>query len=226
MNENVTDAAIAVMDSISKHPIANDFLEPPGEDGEASDSSAEPRDFSTILSQLKEHQYPSIQNWLQDVEAIWAHAETTAGLGSPQSAVVNECRRLFDKYRRKIDVLTLNAWCSEIYRLRTRIADLMGQPPARLKQTGSGQGAASTMKPTFPPFSDKELQNFVSATELMTRDEDQAELLRILDDTHPELDTGGTDFLVDVSKISTQTAYAMRDYIRTSLDKRGIKYPD
>jgi hypothetical protein len=220
MDERVKTAAIDVMGLISAHQVANDFLEP------AQQGSDDPPDLPTITSRLRDCQYASVQAWLKDVESIWANAETVHGRTSPQGIVANECRRLFDKYRRKVDILAMGTWSTEVYRLRTRVSDLIGQPPSRVKQYSSSLGAALTMKQNMPPFSEKEIQHFVAATEMMVREEDQTELIRIIDEMHPEIDSGAADFSVDVSKINLPTLYAMRDYMKSTLEKRGEKYPD
>jgi hypothetical protein len=102
----------------------------------------------------------------------------------------------------------------------------MSQPPARVKQYGSSLGAAHTIKQSMPPLSEREMQNFVTAAEMLNTEEDHTEMLRIIDEMHPEVDPGSSEVYLDVTKINLPTVYALRDYMKTTLEKRGLKYPE
>jgi hypothetical protein len=102
----------------------------------------------------------------------------------------------------------------------------MSQPPARVKQYGSSLGAAHTIKQSMPPLTEREMQNFVTAAEMLTSEADQTEMLRIIDEMHPEIDPGSTEVYLDVTRINLPTVYALRDFMRTALEKRGLKYPE
>jgi hypothetical protein len=229
MNDRVRTAAIAVMDKIAAHPAANDFLDPfqpSSDEQDYFDKITDPQDISTIRARLVENKYPSARQWLSDVDTVWSNAIAYKGEKSDHAAMAIRCRQLFEKYRRAVDVLSVGTWCSEVYRLRTRVYDLMGVPPAKVKQYASSLGAASTMKQNMPPLTEREVQSFVQASEMLTREEDHAEMLRIIDELHPEIDSGAADLVFDVTKMNTQTIYALRDYMNTTLEKRGQKYPD
>jgi hypothetical protein len=229
MNDRVRRAAIDVMDQIAAHPAANDFLDPFQPAPEEHDYFAkiqDPQDISTIRTRLIENGYESVQQWLNDVETVWANVIAYKGEKSHQAAMATWCRSLFEKYRRKVDVLSVGTWGSEVYRLRSRVYVVMGQPPAKVKQYASSLGAANTMKQPMPPLTEREVQCFVQACDVLMKEEDHAEMLRIIDELHPEIDTGGADLAIDVTKMNSQTIYALRDYMKTTLEKRGQKYPE
>jgi hypothetical protein len=230
MNDRVRSAAIEVMDAISSHPAANDFLEPfqptVPEEQNYFERIRDPQDLGTIKGRLVHGHYISIQPWLKDVETVWTNAISYHSDKPHVVAMAAHCRRLFDKYRRRVDVLSMGTWCGEVYRLRTRVYDLMNAPPAKVKQYASSLGAAHTMKQNMPALTEREIQNFVTATEMMSREEDHDEMLRIIDEIHPEIDSGSAELILDVTKMNTPTIYALRDYMKTTLEKRGQKYTE
>ncbi|KAH0786732.1 Bromodomain containing protein [Histomonas meleagridis] len=177
-----------------------------------------------VISKLKKNQYKTVREWTDDIEAVWENAEYYEQQQYTVT-IASECRHLFSKFRREIDVLSLPTWRSEVYRLRSRVYDLMGQPPAKVKQYASSLGAAHTMRQNMPVLTDKEIQLFIAASEMMTLD-DQTEMLKIIDEMQPEIDPGTTEISLDVTKINLPTIYALREYMKTALEKRGEKYPE
>ena len=229
MNDEIRKAAIDVMDQIISHPIANDFIEPvqPSDDmQDYFETIKNPQDLTSIKNKLIEKKYTSVQQWADDVELVWANHELYYGQNAHQASIAAECRRLFGKYRHSVDALSMVTWCGEVYRLRSRLYDLMGQPPARVKQYASSLGAAHTMKQNMPRFTEREFQSFIAASEMLTGDEDQKEMLKIIDEMQPEIDPGTAEIHIDLTKLNLQTLYALRDYMRTTLEKKGSKYPE
>lgn len=229
MNEEIRKAAIEVMNQMIAHPIANDFIEPiqPGDDmQDYFEIIKNPRDLTSIKNNLIENKYNCVQAWIDDVELVWANAEQYYPPDSHQIVIAAECRRLFAKHKHSVDALSMGTWCGEVYRLRTRFYDLMGQPPARVKQYASSLGAAHTMKQNMPKFTERECQNFIAASERLSGEEDQREMIRIIDEMQPDIDPGSAEIHLDLTKLNLQTLYALRDYMRTTLEKRGSKYPE
>ncbi|OHT05788.1 Bromodomain containing protein [Tritrichomonas foetus] len=229
MNDEIRKAAIKVMDLIIAHPIANDFIEPIKENDGMPDYFEivkNPQDLSTIKTRLSDSKYSNVQQWIDDVELVWSNAEQYYGAQNHNASIAAECRRLFTKYKRSVDALSMGTWCGEVYRLRSKLYDLMGQPPARVKQYASSLGAAHTMKQNMPRFTEREFQSFIAASEMLTGEEDQKEMLKIIDEMQPEIDPGTAEIHLDLTKLSLPTLYALRDYMRTTLEKRGSKYPE
>lgn len=229
MNEKVREAAMLVMDELMEHPISNDFRDPiqPGE-GEQDyfDVIKDPQDLSTIRGRLEKNEYKTVQEWTKDVETIWTNAETYHNTDPHIVRCAAACRKLFEKYNRKVDVLSMRTWCREVYRLRTRVYNLMGTPPAKVKQYASSLSAAHTMKQNMPPLTERDIQNLVQASEMMISEEEQAGMLHIIDEMQPEIDSGAAELAIDVTKMSLPTTYALREYIKNALEKRGAKYPE
>jgi hypothetical protein len=228
MNDQTRLAAIEVMDQIAAHPAANDFIDPFQPSPEESDyfeKITDPQDISTIKSRLMKNEYTSVQQWLKDVDTVWSNAIFYKGEKSDHAAMALWCRRLFAKYRRSVDVLSIGTWCRELYRLRGRVYDLMAQPPVKVKQYASSSSSSSSSKQAMTPLTERELQNFVTASEMLT-EEDYPEMIRIFEEQDPESEPSSGDLVLDVTTLSLPTIYAMRDFIKATLEKRGQKYPE
>ena len=229
MNDEIKKAAIEVMETLITHPICNDFVEPIKESDNMPDyfeMIKNPMDLSKIKKRLSENHYKSVQQWLDDVELVWSNSDKYFSQDPTMLNITQECRRLFNKHKRTVGALSMGTWCGEVYRLRSRLYDLMGQPPAKVKQYASSLGAAHTMKQNMPRFTEREFQNFIAASEMLTGEEDQKEMLKILDEMQPEIDPGSAEIHIDLTKLSLPTLYALRDYMRSTLEKKGSKYPE
>jgi hypothetical protein len=227
MNDTLRQAAIDVMEQIASHPAANDFLDPfqpSAEEKDYFDKITDPQDLTTIRARLVNNEYPTVQHWLKDMDTVWSNAILYKGEKSDHGSMALWCRTRFAKYRRTVDVLSIGTWGRELYRLRGRLYDLMGSPPVKVKQYASS-GSAHPPKQAMPPLTERELQNFVTAGELMT-EEDQDEIVRIIEDQDPELDITASEPILDVTVLGLGTIYALRDYMKGALEKRGQKYPE
>lgn len=215
--------AVSIMKELLKHPLARCFLYITDMFDENT-SVPSLIDLHAIKQKLKGREYQTFDEWLADIESVWTNVETYSN-NALLSSIATDCRKIFSKIRRNFSISTLSHWRKEVYRLRTRVYDLMGQPPARVKQYAASLGAANTMKQNMPPFTEKEIHAFLASAELMTP-EDNSEMLKIIDEMQPEMDPGTMEIFLDVSKINVQTIYALREYMKQALEKRGEKYQD
>lgn len=228
MDEHVRAAALEVMRELAQHPICNDFLEPfqPGE-GEHNyfEVIRNPQDLRTITDRLERNEYRTTQAWLRDVETVWSNAETFHGHKSTTAMLAAAGRRLFEKYCVRSHITSMGKWCREIYKLKTRIYDLMGQPPPRMKQFATTNTAGHSSRQNMPPLSENDLQKLVLATEMATEDEHKG-IIEIIEENQPELDLSNPETTLDVTKLALPTLYGMQEYLKTAFEKRNAKYPE
>jgi hypothetical protein len=212
------------MDRIMSHPSTIPFhsVNPP--DSEPAEST-----LQAIRGRLCQNKYSKLQAWLNDVEECWAAAERRAVLspseksqGEAVLAVAN--RRIFEKEKRAIDILSAHNWGTELVRLRGRVTALMFDPPPKIKSFASAFTNGKLAKPAAPPVSERELHQFVAASELLDTPEESAEMLRILTELQPDMLSQDNHF--DVSKLSARTLAALRTYVKAMLEKRGLPYPE
>jgi hypothetical protein len=226
LNELLRRRALDVMDRIMSHPSTIPFhsVSPPD-----SNSPDPPADLQTIHSRLQQNKYSKLQTWLSDVEECWTGAERRAALNPSEYAqrqvvlaVAN--RRIFEKEKRAIDILSAHNWGTELVRLRGRLTDLMFDPPPKIKTFASPFTKGRIPKPTAPPISERELHQFVAAAGMLDQEEESDEMLRIISELQPDLQSDELSF--DVSKFSPRTLAALRAYVKARLQKRGLKYPE
>ena len=229
MESHVRDAALRVMRELAQHPIMTDFSEPiqPG-DSEQNyfEVIHNPQDLSTITARLEAGEYKTAQSWLDDVETVWANAETFHGHNSMMSVLAREGRRLFEKYIARFHIASPGTWCREVSRLKTRICDILGQPPPRMKAFAPSTAPGSASKLAHVPMTESELDSLVQASEMLVGDEEQNGMAEVIRELQPELDISQHGTLLDVTKLELETLYALREYLRDTLEKRNEKYPE
>ena len=229
MNEKMKNEAIEAIDRIIAHPISFIFRQPfPADKApqEYFDKLKQPSDLNMVKKRLQEGQITTVQQWFDEMETVWSNAEILTTKDKNYSVIISENRKLFNKERKKLNGMNIGQWCGHVYEMRTEITDLMNQPPSKIKQFTDTLGAARSTKPNQQKMNERDLQNFIKATEMLTSDEDQKELIRIVTEQQPDLDTGNNEIFIDVSKLNPTTLSLIKDYIKQSLEKNGKKYPE
>lgn len=228
-SERTRKAALEVMDRVMAHPISNLFKEPiaKGEEPERYyDVVKNPQYLNPIRQKLENGQYKQIKDWMDDVELVWSNVELFYGGKSSWGFAAAENRRLFAKEKSLFEQTMIGSWCREVYGLRTLVTELMTQPPEKVRQFADKLGAVRTMKHSQPLLSEKELQSFMQAAEMLTSDEDHREIIRIVTEMQPELENGRQEIFVDVTKLKPSTVQAVTEYMKSALEKQGLKYPE
>ena len=228
MNELLRKRAIAIMNRLMGHPSASPFISMP----DSMNDNGMVMDLSSIKDRLQEHKYPKLQSWLTDVEQCWINAETKNAENpndkktSQELVLAEQNRRLFEKEKRTIDILSANNWGNEVIRLKGRITDIMSTPPPKIKQFASPLLNNKVAKPAATPLSEQELKCFVEASGKMDTEEENAEIIRIIKEMQPDLLDESSDNWLDVSKLNPATLNALRCYVKSELEKKGEKYPE
>ena len=233
MDEKIRKEALDVLDRLLEHPLANQFIDPiqPNEnDTEFDKIVTNQQDLTSIKARLTNKEYMSTAKFYDDMESVWVSTEQYYSTDPHLSAlcvVAAECRRTFNKLKRSIDVLSMGTWCSELFRLKSKIIDTMNQPPNKMKQYSSSSSTNSnhSQKQTLNLLSEKEIQNFITASEMMNEDE-QNEIIRIISEIDPEIDETSSEIHLDITKMSLNSIYAVHDFMKSTLEKRGQKYPE
>ena len=208
--------AVQVMNRLMEHPAAAPFLHKGAEQQENS------KDLNQIRDMLISEQYPTAQAWMDDVDGVFAEQEQNEAL----STFAQHMKNLFQKEKRNFEVKTVTTWCSEVYRLRTKLNELMTQPPPKVRTFAPNLANTKQIKPMVPMISERELRNFIKATEMITDEEDHREMVRILSEHQSDVDPGATDINYDVTKLNIETINELRKYIKSALEKKGLKYPE
>ena len=231
MNPQIKKRAISIMNELMSRPCTSAFNDMTLPKIRKHDQSTPPTlpnlSLSVIQKKLMENKYPRIQQWFDDLEQLWTDIEIQPGIDQVYIDLVSECRKFLIKERRSIDVLSSQNWPDELGRIKTRISVFMSLPPPKIKQEAMKMGNSLIPKPEITPIEEKELHAFVAASEMMETDEENAEINRILTEMQPEMNIpDNTSARIDVSQLSVQTIQALKTYMKSRLEERGLKYPE
>lgn len=231
MESQHKEIAIRIMDELCDHPITSTFLDPvpTGEDAPAKyfEIIKKPIDLGTIKKNLGDGKYATLQEWISDVELVWKNAETYNEPGSAVAVNAGEGRRIFEKLSRRTSKYLMGAWCSEAYRLKRKITEIIQNPPqGKVKNVTQNANNSKQQKHNISLFSENDMVNFVKASEMLKEDVYQREMLKIIDDNQPEVDNMEEHVEIDITKLNLTTLHALQDYMKTTLEHTGRKYPE
>jgi hypothetical protein len=234
MHERIRDRALHVMDELMHHPITTLFhtpIDPERAPAGYFTRIRNPRDLTDICNLLKTSKFTSLSEWSDDVELVWRNCEDFYGVHSLMGVAAQYSRKLFQKLRQQTEEKNVKQWCTELNRLRARESRLVSQCPGRV------HGIASQLK-DFQPFqqsepiqcfSDKDIQNFMEASKMITAEPNLRHMITIIKEIQPRLDvderTSGALWL-DVTLLNGRTFLALQEYMRSVLEEQGLKYPE
>lgn len=195
-----------------------------------NDKVAQPAENQLCLNLIKqkilENKYQRIQNWFDDIEQLWTEIEIQPSIEPEILCCVSESRKLFNKERRSIDILSTSSWPDELARVKTKLLVAMSFPPPKIKQVACTLNNSLIPKPEVPAIDEKELRAFVKASDMMETEEENNEINRILLEMQPEINIPeNSSALVDVTALSVQTIQALKAYMKSRLEERGLQYP-
>ena len=201
---------------------------PTGEDAPANyfEIIKNPIDLGTIKQKVEDKKYSSFKEFFTDVELVWKNAETYNEPGSPISVLASESRRIFLSLCRKDNLFTLSSWCNETYSLKKKLSDVIQSAPNKIKQHLNNQLNQKQNKQNNTLFTENEMVNFIKAYQMLPNEECQRDMIKIINEHQPEIDTGLQTLDVDITNFSLPTMHALRDYMKSTLEHSGLKYPE
>jgi hypothetical protein len=220
MRSREITAALAIMDRLSFFPVYRE------EPKLSSDRSSLPaRDFRSICDNLQSSTYQSTREWFDDVESVISSRESF--FTDPNYlAMTRYIRRIFLRSCRRARVFTLQSWTDYVSHVRTKIALNMASGPSAVRQSASGLLPRISVQTDQSVLSEKEIQDFVRAAELLTEDDDHETMLRILNETENMPDLLGSNIVLDITRIRLSTVKKLQEFVRNTLSRRGIPYPE
>lgn len=214
-----------------EHPAAALFRNPVESGKDTEDNNyykiiTNPQDFGTIKLRLNNNQYKSAALLIEDVNQIAKNAAIYNGENSHVAFLAQYCTQIFQKEMRDADLLPIRNWCDAVFALRSKITNIMANQPPKVRQFSSSLNAGRSLKQNTPVMSEHEIQCFIQATEKLNSEEDQREMIRIINEIQPELDSGNAEIHIEISKLNNQAMSALKHYMTDALKKKGIPYPE
>lgn len=218
MNSQHKLIADEIINELYKHPITTSLRKIPAGNGSATD-------LDTIKQKLKQDKYQNLASVFNDLETVWAELVKRNG-DDVSSKIASECRKILGKLRNKYDISELPQWCNVVYKVRGLLTNVMTQPPETITQNIPSIGKARPIKPSKSGMSEREMYNFLQASDMIKKDEDHREMIRIVNELQPDIDCSTQDVNVNINELNAETAEALKNYMRTALEKQGLRYPE
>lgn len=220
MDSRAQKAAIHTMDDLMSHPITFKFHNPgPQDNSEQNCNSVKnPIDLSTIKMKIQNGSYKQVQEWLDDVELVWSNAETLYH-DNVHTAVVNECRNVFEIILKNSGLCQFNSWCEDVFRLEKSFQQKIQDAPQKVRQSMGGQ----KQKRRENKFSDAELAEVGEMYEMLTPDE-KINVSIMLAETEEFPGVGYEDMWINLESLRTGLVERLKKHIAGLLQKRGIKF--
>ena len=191
-----------------------------------------PRDQNTTIDleevrfNVLNRRYSAVSQMCNDLEKIWRELEDRNQNSQIAIKIANECRRLLGKLRAQYDSSVLSQWCNTVYKIRSNLTLGMTQPPDAVTQVIPAIGKARPTKLSPTGMSEREMYNFLIAADMITKTEDHREMIKIVNQLQPELESSSMEVNLSVNDLNAQTAQALKNYMRTALERDGLTYPE
>jgi hypothetical protein len=131
------------------YPVARFFRDPVNPTRDCAPDYHEkikrPMDLGTVLQNLQEEKYSSVEKWRDDMNLVWKNAMAYNGQGSPLFAIAKD---LSETFRVKSEVVPSTATEDWLLRLRSRQQKIMRLLQARPEGKATGSSGSS---PHGPP---------------------------------------------------------------------------
>lgn len=221
---------IDIINELLRHPAAQIFGQKivPGNDfpPEYFEIIKNPMDLNTIKTKIENQQYNSPKECLDDFELVWNNAEKYYGKKSPVFSLANEVHKLFKKIYRPIYIRSVHGFCEEAYRYRTKIENLIFNSPFQ-GNSPDAQILSANKKSLIKQLSpEEEMQNLITACEMLTDKEDHKKLKEIITEHQPELILPGRKPIILTTQLYPNTFKAVKSFLKEALKKQDLEYPE
>jgi hypothetical protein len=118
---------------IIAYPIARFFREPvdPGRDGapDYHEKVKKPMDLGTVLQNLQDEKYPSVDKWRDDMNLVWKNAMTYNGPGTPLFAIAKDLSEIFRVKSEFVPSTSAEHWLLKLRSREEKITRLLQAKP-------------------------------------------------------------------------------------------------
>lgn len=228
MNEKDRQNAIKIMEKLMEHPVTklfHDFKNVENYDGLTSSKFPS---LSIIKSRLQNNDFLNINEWKNQVELCWSnHTNFQEKNINYYSIVSNECKKIFEKLTNRMNLSSLEIWCSNVNYFQSIQLSYARQPPRKFFSiTNQLDSFKKIDNKKIIPLSNSEIKAFMQANNMIKSDDISIGLANILTELQPEFKTANANELwVDLTKLDISTVRALQDYLKVELEKQGDHYP-
>jgi hypothetical protein len=142
---------LKITKKMAKYTIARFFREPVDPERDQADDYFErikrPMDLGTILQNLQEERYPSVDRWRDDMNLIWRNAMSYNAPGSPLHAIARDLSEIFRQRSEAVPSTQSEEWLLAMREGHQKLMRILG---ARPEGVSSPSVVAVAPKPAPP----------------------------------------------------------------------------
>lgn len=226
MNNEERQNAIKIMDKLMEHPITRLF-----HNFEKVDGFDSPKSFSlsTIKARLQDCDILNTNEWIDQVESCWSNDTNFQEKDKKYYiTILTECKRIFKKLTDKINLNSLDKWCSNVYHIHSTQLAFARKPPRKFFSIVSQLDSFNQIdNEKIIPLSNAEIKAFIQANDMIKSEKIKVGLVEILTEFQPEFKASNAPELwIDLTKLDVRTIRALREYLTIELEKQGDHYPE
>lgn len=221
--KSLCDDLKSCIDSVFKHPIVNyqDTLEHKDAKGFI--------DLKKIKEKVDSKEYNEVHEIIGDLEKMREFIKTH---NKRKDENIRNCTEyvfeLFIKQLLKKKLAPKEYWARNLNNTKYNLTELMTVKlhNTKYKSLAPSKSSINVIPQKAHNFSDREIQSFIKAFEMLQGDDHHKEMIRLLNEYQPDVDIGEKDIKVDVTRLATETFEAIRHYMRSAITAMGQEYPD
>lgn len=228
MNDEEKRNAIKIMENLMEHPITKLF-----HDFKSVESyNRLSQNFfclSSIKTRLQNNEISNIKEWMNQVELCWSNTYNFQGKNAKYHSIVStECKKIFEKLTKGINLNSLDKWCSNVYRLQSLQLSFARKPPRKLYPIANHLDSYKQIdNKKIIPLSNAEIKAFMKAQNMIKSEKILNDLVKIIKELQPEyILPNSTQLWLDLTKLDIKTVRALRNCLKAGLEKQGDKYPE
>ena len=183
-----------------------------------------PQDLTKILLKLQNKEYLNIYDYMYDIELVWYNAEKYHGNDSMISIFSKEMRYIFEKKRRKISNLSISSWIYEVNRLRTKLEILVQKSPNKIIKFIPDIYKLSIPNPIFIDLTQHEIQCLKIGIERLNNEENIKRINEIILEKQPNIINLSNSPNLNFFNLELNTIKSIQNYVKISLNSKGLKY--
>lgn len=230
MDDEANKRLIEIIDNLLVHPVSRIFAQKivPSDDFPPSyfEIIKTPMDLETIRQKLINHEYSNLDTFTIDIELVWHNVEKYYGKKSNVYALANEVHRLFKKFYRPFYIRSIHGFCDEAYKYRTKLENQISNSPFSIQSSNSKNLSSDIKNLVKNLIPEEEMQNLITASELLTDKDDHLKLKQIIEENQPNLIRAGKKTEILTTELNPQTFQAVKAFLKEGLIKQGLEYPE
>lgn len=229
MNEEEKQQALEIMEKLMDHPITKPFYDiKPAENSENGSSSNKPS-LNIIKNSLLNGTLSQTE-WINQVKSCLSNDSNFNEKDIKYHPIIlKECQKIFDKLLKRLNPNSLENWCQNVYYFHSEQIKTASHPPRKIFSIANQLDSFKKIDyERLIPISNAEIKAFQQALSMIQSEDISHGLVNIVNELQPEIKSSNTnelEFDANLYKLDLNTFRALRDYLKTELEKQGDRYP-